>query len=73
MFGSLHEALRLRGSIEETKGGEGRKAHTDDGISQVSTTINRFFQPTQNSMMALVAGNVGNLTNKMEKIHGQDA
>ena len=36
-------------------------------------TINRFFQPTQNSMMALVAGNVGNLTNKMEKIHGQDA
>jgi hypothetical protein len=34
-------------------------------------TINRFFQPTQNSMMAFVAEDFGNLPNKMEEIHGQ--
>jgi hypothetical protein len=71
LFGSLDETLRLRGSIEKAKRGEGRKAHTGNEISQVSMTINRFFQPTQNSMMAFVAEDFGNLPNKMEEIHGQ--
>ncbi|WP_162531778.1 hypothetical protein [Pseudomonas sp. RIT-PI-a] len=71
LLGGLDEALRLCGSVEKTEGGEGREAHTGNEISQVSMTINRFFQPRQNSMMALVAEDSGDLTNEMEKIHGQ--